>query len=149
MKQLLLAAALTLGTLTAQADTPRLTDLVRAAEQLRQQTAPKELTVEWLTEEELKRWCGCGSRIGGAYTRGRVYLNRDLDLDNVSDRAMVVHELIHWLQDHDSAGPKDCRGREQEAYALQRSWLAAQGVYKPLSWWQSALEISTKACAAS
>lgn len=51
--------------------------------------------------------------------------------DNVRFRALVVHEITHWLQDKSGKFADDCPTRqklEAEAYSLQRRYLLAHGV---------------------
>lgn len=69
---------------------------------------------------------------------GKIVLHdslRDLHHDRRA-RAMLVHELVHYLQDHSGRWHmKDCRTwieREREAYRAQLFYLASQGVHPSL-----------------
>jgi hypothetical protein len=74
----------------------------------------------------------CGGRrcraLGWYNDSGIVYLDeRVRDKDSVFVRSLVVHELVHYLQDLSGRFGPDCEDqvkRENEAYALQRSYVA-------------------------
>jgi hypothetical protein len=61
-----------------------------------------------------------------------IYLEESLDLDgNVAARSILLHELVHFLQQETGAFQvaADCRtwmDRERQAYDVQLRWLAAQ-----------------------
>jgi len=74
----------------------------------------------------------------GWYAGGStIYLDDRLDpLGNMWDRGIVVHEIVHYLQEE--AGAFDalaaCRRwleREDEAFAVQRQWLRANHPNRP------------------
>jgi hypothetical protein len=59
---------------------------------------------------------------------GTIYLDRQLaDLEDPVIRSVVVHELVHYLQDLNGAFAAgtcdDSVRREREAYAVQRTYL--------------------------
>jgi hypothetical protein len=72
---------------------------------------------------------GCG--ILGVYAKGEIYLNENFDLkENAYARSILVHEIVHWLQDqHNDYGSgtyEDCvaaNRREVEAYGVQNAYL--------------------------
>jgi len=77
------------------------------------------------------RFCGGPCGIQGAYVPGEGVLLADrLDIDgNPLDRSVLLHELVHYLQDTNGRfaadGPCDrWREREIEAYTLQDSYLS-------------------------
>ena len=74
----------------------------------------------------------------GVYRDGqnRITLHEDYrDLTRIEARAMLVHELAHFLQDRSGQWRgDDCRSwvaREREAYLLQRRYLIARGGFPP------------------
>jgi hypothetical protein len=67
-------------------------------------------------------------RVAAWYDAGTIYLREDLsDLEDPVVRSVVVHELVHYLQDLSGRFPvDDCESdlkREQEAYSIQRTYL--------------------------
>jgi hypothetical protein len=67
-------------------------------------------------------------RVAAWYNDGTIYLDRSLDdPEDPVARSVVVHELVHYLQDRSGKFPvKDCESdlrREQEAYSIQRTYL--------------------------
>jgi len=67
-------------------------------------------------------------RVAAWYDAGTIYLDESLDdPEDPVARSVVVHELVHYLQDRSGKFPvKDCEsdlGREQEAYSIQRTYL--------------------------
>jgi hypothetical protein len=78
----------------------------------------------------------CTSKCGvlATYRPGEgVFLDESLKPEtNLFDRSVLLHELVHFLQDinHEHADMKDCRRwyyREVEAYALQKTFLTLLG----------------------
>ncbi|MDT8878121.1 DUF6647 family protein [Halomonas saccharevitans] len=77
-----------------------------------------------------------GILVKGAYdpVDGIIYLDVDLDLDDLIDQSYLLHELVHHFQvhhaqrhDRDDAATRP-RGRlEGEAYRLQLRWLEEAG----------------------
>lgn len=69
--------------------------------------------------------------IGGYYEDGSgvIFMRNDHQLDDVRSRAMLAHELIHYLQDRSGIwNEKSCMNRilrEREAYDLQQRYLVA------------------------
>jgi hypothetical protein len=79
----------------------------------------------------MKHFCGSPCTIKGAYLHGQgVLIAASLDIDgNPMDRSVLLHELVHYLQDINGRfrddGPCDrWKEREIEAYTLQDSYLA-------------------------
>lgn len=60
--------------------------------------------------------------------RDEIVLSRGWRPDNHFDVSILVHELVHFMQDE--AGRRyPCPGaRETEAYAAQEAWLKSQGI---------------------
>jgi hypothetical protein len=62
------------------------------------------------------------------YDAGTIYLDQSLaDLEDPVVRSVVVHELVHYLQERSGQFPeKNCESdlrREQQAYSVQRTYL--------------------------
>ena len=78
--------------------------------------------------------------VRGYYADGseKIILHEELrDLKkNRRARAMLVHEIVHYLQDRSGRwGEKTCQiwiEREREAYRIQLFYLASQGVHPSL-----------------
>lgn len=71
---------------------------------------------------------GCG--IKGVYNDGQIYLDETDDLGTPYARSILVHEIVHWLQDHyndyPTYGRKACElanQREVESYGVQNAYL--------------------------
>lgn len=67
-------------------------------------------------------------RVAAWYDAGIIYLDESLtDMEDPIVRSVVVHELVHYLQDRSGKFPvKSCESdlkREQEAYSIQRTYL--------------------------
>lgn len=78
----------------------------------------------------------CTSKCGvlATYRPGEgIFLDESLKPEtNLFDRSVLLHELVHYLQDinHEYADMKDCRRwyfREVEAYAIQKMFLTLLG----------------------
>lgn len=64
----------------------------------------------------------------GLHINGTVYLTSDCDykLDTFC-QSIIVHEIVHFLQEQ-SDNTYACVGKqEKEAYLIQRDWMEAQG----------------------
>lgn len=91
--------------------------------------------VNFASEEELNHMIcpsapnGCG--IKGVYVDGQIYLDSADDLkESVYARSILVHEIVHWLQDqqrdYPEYGQTACElanQREVEAYGVQNAYL--------------------------
>ena len=81
------------------------------------------------------------SSLTGSQSRGSVkaFYNRTLDYIMYTDngdlmtRSTLVHELTHWLQNHNGASFSCSREREAEAYVIMFEYLQEQGVSDPAS----------------
>ena len=94
----------------------------------------------------------CAAR--GAYRDGSntiILHESQRDLSNPHARAMLVHELVHFLQDHSGRwGDTGCRlwvAREREAYLIQYRYLIVKGGFPPAT--LRLPSISETACAPS
>lgn len=68
----------------------------------------------------------------------RIYLDERLDpKDNLFASSVVVHEMVHYLQQEagkfgDARSCENALAMEREAYAAQREFLLRYGVYRPV-----------------
>ncbi|MBU3694187.1 MAG: hypothetical protein FGM40_05075 [Rhodocyclaceae bacterium] len=124
--------------------TPALAELVSVlmswAVQLSGYPAPAHLPEvelvkhQWLIEQ------ACGGqacKIQGWLPPGdRIYLDEGLDpVASTMDSSVLLHELVHYLQRESGRFGDDCSAaidKEREAYATQRSFLAAYGQHAPM-----------------
>jgi len=87
---------------------------------------PPEIT--WVNPREVVEVCGCAPK--ALYRENNAYLSRALNLDNVEDRAVLLHELVHHIQWVAGGPAKDCsewKRREILAHAAQNAWLIEHG----------------------
>jgi len=89
---------------------------------------------QWLVDQA----CGgqrCSVR-GWLPPGDRIYLDNALDpVGDTMDASVLLHELVHYLQRESGKFGDDCAAaidREREAYAAQRSFLAAYGRHAPM-----------------
>lgn len=63
------------------------------------------------------------------YKDGKVYLLQDVDLTTIEGKAVLVHELVHYLQYHHGLDKSvDCMSRlERAAYETQAKYLTRNG----------------------
>ena len=120
--------------------TQLISDLLYAVQALAGYSAPVQTPavefVPHLTLEEMA--CEGHCDIRGWYAGGgTIYLDDHLDpANNLWDRSIVVHEMVHYLQDRAGAfgAVPTCRRwieREEEAYAVQRRWLRKNPPRRP------------------
>ena len=68
----------------------------------------------------------------------RIYIDARLDArDSLYASSVVVHEMVHYLQQSSGRWPKtyDCQdamAMEREAYSAQQAFLVRYGVYQPV-----------------
>ena len=96
--------------------------------------------VQWATEAQMVRVAGAndpsarqhareqGLRLGGMYIPGSnsIYLLEGLDLDDPRHQSILVHELVHYVQDQLGV-TGTTQQIEAQAYALQEQWLQEHG----------------------
>jgi hypothetical protein len=84
--------------------------------------------------ELANRACGQPCPVRGAYIAGEgIYLIDTLKIDDPADRSVLLHELVHYLQDvsgrYAQLSPCDSyAAREREAYAAQDDYLSRYGL---------------------
>ncbi len=97
--------------------------------------------VVFIAQAELQeRACDNPCEVFGWYPHGSrfVYLDNRMDpLTDLKARSILLHELVHYLQQANGAfsSESSCMGwarREQEAYRVQGAWLARNNVYTSL-----------------
>lgn len=93
--------------------------------------------VEFRTKEEIQDiyYGDCKkdtrSSILAVHTDGVVYLNDTVNIKKKKDRALIVHELTHYLQFvHSNQIPKTHEEREVEAIAVENMWRKSNGLRK-------------------
>lgn len=90
-------------------------------------------TVEYVSKERLaelvcKQVC---PQINGAQVGDHIYLLDTLDMDDPFNRAILLHEAVHFLQYANKGPARDCEEyiqREYEAYGLQNYVLEKIGL---------------------
>jgi hypothetical protein len=109
-------------------------ELLTVVQALTGYTGPAQApVVELVAHVELQEMaCEGTCEVRGWYAGGStIYLDDRLDPENnMWDRGILVHEIVHYLQEQDGAFGivPTCRRwleREEEAYAAQRQWLRA------------------------
>ncbi|MEX2631136.1 MAG: hypothetical protein WD341_14465 [Tistlia sp.] len=109
--------------------------LLLSAQSLTGYTAPAAPpAIAFLPQGELAlRACAGPCAVYGWFPPGHtIYLDERLDpLEDLQARAILLHELVHFLQQENGAlaGPRSCRTwlkREHEAFEVERRWLIAQ-----------------------
>ena len=97
-------------------------------------------TVQWATEAQMIQVAGAtdpaarewirdhGLRLGGLYIpdADKIYLLQGMDLDDPRHRSVLVHELVHYVQDQLGVAGTT-QQLEAQAYALQERWLQEHG----------------------
>ena len=97
-------------------------------------------TVQWATEAQMIQVAGAtdpdsrqwirdhGLRLGGLYIpdADKIYLRQGLDMDDPRHRSVLVHEIVHYVQDQLGVAGTP-QQLEAQAYALQERWLQEQG----------------------
>lgn len=93
---------------------------------------PQDKLVHVLYQGEVPRGLDIDSvSVAGLYNfrDGNIYLLESEDLETVEGRAVLVHELVHYLQYHSGVDRSvECiRKLEPAAYAAQAKYLAQHG----------------------
>lgn len=91
------------------------------------------LVVLVATEEMRERSARPGNKVEALYDRvtGTVYLPESWNSEALYDRAMLLHELVHHVQEFNQVASQCNADWEQQAYDLTRIWLGEQGVADP------------------
>ena len=89
--------------------------------------------IQFVNQAQMLRLAGGRTDVGGLYDPEAVtvYLRDDWDAANLRNRATLLHELVHHVQDFNKV-PARCRAeRELLAYKLALDWLRQQGAPDP------------------
>lgn len=67
--------------------------------------------------------------LNGLYCEDRITITDEMDLNTIQGQTVLVHELVHWLQDYNGeAEAAPCVAHlEKNAYAVHQWWQAATG----------------------
>lgn len=86
------------------------------------------------TESQLKQiFCpGQDCSVSAIYSKGTVYYDKRIDYkNNVIDRSIIIHELIHHIQAKKYGFTYECDmwyHKERQAYKLQADYLRSRGI---------------------
>lgn len=69
-------------------------------------------------------------RLDGFYCLDRITISGRIDLEGPEGQTVLVHELVHWLQDYNGgAEAAKCLAElERDAYAVHHQWQAQMGL---------------------
>lgn len=135
---------------------PLIRSLLAAIETLSDYRAPDALPPLFQVPQHLleAKVCDEPCDVSAAYVpREGIYLAGNLDpVHEPLDRAALVHELVHYLQQgHPKfahlAGCERERAKEQEAYAIQNAYLASIGSNKRVTFFDGDFDCSGRATA--
>ena len=95
--------------------------------------------VVYMSQGELRNLSSHGHHLGGRYRVGGMYNSRhdiihlphDFRLDNTYEQSVLVHELVHYLQDTRNVRFNCAGAIEEQAYRLQGIWLQSRGLTPP------------------
>jgi hypothetical protein len=98
---------------------------------------------------KLRQMTGCGDcRIRGAFIDNEIYIDEALDFADPHQRSILLHEMVHYLQQAKLGEVKDCNEwlrREWEAFDIQIKELVRQG-YSTTSEQDSRALYTRRAC---
>jgi uncharacterized protein DUF6647 len=96
-------------------------------------TAPEPPRIIQISIEQMAEMTGGTARPQAIYKAKErtIYLRPDWTPDNLLNKAILVHELVHHVQNMNNV-PLPCeRAAEADAYHLELGWLREQGVNDP------------------
>ena len=96
-------------------------------------------TVVYMSQGELRNLSSHSHQLGDRYSVGGMYNARDnliylpqgFDMENPFSQSVLVHELVHYLQDSRNLRFECAGAIEEQAYRLQGVWLQNQGLTPP------------------
>lgn len=98
--------------------------------------------------------CPPGFFIKGLYSKGKISLRDNLDLQDTMDSSFVVHEMTHYFQeqsgvinDNTKLSCEENVKIEMQAYMIQNQWLMKRGTNIPFRAIQQLSYVSSGACA--
>ena len=95
--------------------------------------------VIYMSQGDLRNLSSHGHQLGGRYRVGGMYNSRDdviylpngFQMNDLYQQSVLVHELVHYLQDSRNLR-FECMGAiEEQAYRLQGVWLQRHGITPP------------------
>jgi hypothetical protein len=94
---------------------------------------PPPPSIKFVSQDVLKNRSGAGHSTMALYERNTatIYLPSDWDGTLMYDRAMLLHEVVHHVQEFNSVPARCAAERERQGYAVTLKWLAEQGVADP------------------
>jgi len=89
--------------------------------------------------KQMVEMTGGTARPQAIYKRGDriIYLRDDWTPDTLLNKAMLVHELVHYLQEIIIVQAPCERAQEADAYHLELAWLREQGIDDPYAFLQT------------
>jgi hypothetical protein len=152
--RLVLATALMLSMVAVRAQTPEdLENVTRQVlvtiETLSDYRPPRDLPPVFQVPQHVleAKVCDQPCNVAAAYVpREGIYLAANLDpVREPLDRAALLHELVHYLQQGHAkyanlAGCQRERAKEEEAYAIQNAYLASLKIGRTVTFYDSEFE---------
>jgi hypothetical protein len=147
--RLALAAGLMLSLVAVRAQTPEdletvTRQLLATIETLSDYRAPGDLPPVFQVPQHVleAKVCDQPCNVAAAYVpREGIYLAANLDpIREPLDRAALLHELVHYLQQGHAkyahlSGCRRERAKEQEAYAIQNAYLASLKIARAVTFY--------------
>lgn len=92
--------------------------------------------IAYLTRDELRERSRHGNELGTRYSIGGMYNSRDdvvylpttFELSDPYQQSILVHELVHYLQDRHTIHYPCRASYEEQAYRLQAVWMERHGL---------------------
>lgn len=91
--------------------------------------------IEYQTPEQIKITSGYKSdliKVAAVYDKGIVFFRAGFNPERLEDRAYLLHELAHYVQDKNDAPYRKCKAEwEPEAYRLTNKFFTENGLEPP------------------
>jgi len=102
-------------------------------------TTPESPRIIQVPIEQMIEIAGGTGRPQAIYKRKErtIYLRSDWTPDTLLNKAVLVHELVHYLQEMNNVAAPCERAHEAESYHLELAWLSEQGIDDPYSYLQT------------
>lgn len=96
-------------------------------------TLPPPPSIAFVSVEEMRERAAGRHSVVALYQRSEatIYLPETWSRDALYDRAMLLHELVHHVQQFNGVPARCPNQREWQAYKVTGMWLAEQGVEDP------------------
>lgn len=90
-------------------------------------------TIVSSSQHDLKQmYCpGRDCSVSAMYDSGTIYLDKDIDYNNLIDKSIILHELVHHVQWTKYGSTLDCQRwftNEREAYKIQAKYLKSKKI---------------------